>query len=101
LDGWTVEEAIRGLATHGYDEDVAKEAYFLCGGNIRDMLQASTPEGYQLVRKSLDHAISLFVPNALQIALVSSMRSQDSRDRVLTMFQAGNLDTSDLMGILQ
>jgi hypothetical protein len=101
LDGWTEEEAIRGLATHGYGEDVAKEAYFLCGGSIRDMLQASTPEGYQQVRKSLDHAISLFVPNTLQIALVSSMRSQDSRDRVLTMFQASNLGISDLMIVVQ
>jgi hypothetical protein len=101
LDGWTEEEAIRGLATHGYGEDAAKEAYFLCGGSIRDMLQASTPEGYQEVRKSLDHAITLFVANELQITLVSSMRSQDCRDQVLTMFQASNWGDSDVMIVVQ
>jgi hypothetical protein len=94
LDGWTEEEAIHGLAIYGCGEDEAKEAYFLCGGNIRDMLLATTPEGYQEVRRSLDHAISLFVANQLQIAFFARERSADSRDRVLTMFQAntcGNL----------
>ena len=36
LDGWTEDEAVAGLQALGYNGEMAKEAYDLCGGSIRN-----------------------------------------------------------------
>jgi hypothetical protein len=61
LDAWAEAEAVDGLVNYGHREVTAKDAYWLCGGNIRDMIAACTPEGYNDKKVSIDSAVSVFV----------------------------------------
>jgi hypothetical protein len=87
LDGWTREDITAALAAAGHDERKALNAYWLCGGNIRDALQACTPRGFDLVKNVLDHVVT-FTPAAMgELALRGHSPRHDEADRVRTLFR--------------
>jgi hypothetical protein len=94
LDGWTQEEAIAGLKAVGRcdEAEAAEEIYWLCGGNIRDMLVACGAP--QKVQAEIDLRINNLGDATMAMTLLSAERSADpsSPDRLRTMF----LDKSSL-----
>jgi hypothetical protein len=85
LDGWTKDEAI--AAFPGYKTAV-KNAYALCGGNIREIILAMSGSGGEYrVRNKLDQAIERTLQSEVKLALTSTTRSEKTGDRVRTMFR--------------
>jgi hypothetical protein len=88
LDGWTHEEAMDGLALLNHDKLKAEDAYFLCGGNIRDMIKAC--DSFQEVRKSLDALVEEDVDTkSIELAVTNALRNRaaSNPDRLRTMFE--------------
>jgi hypothetical protein len=94
LDGWTAEEAHAALVDRSSPEAVAG-AYYLCGGNIRDMLDALTPEGATQVKSDLDEALKQ--PSNIKLVIPHSLRFPDVRGRLWTMFRSDECRVDNLM----
>jgi hypothetical protein len=95
LDGWSAEEAVRWLRSLKHTAKIAKEAYFLCGGNIRDMLKACvSPEETKLL---LDKVVNEASDDLVELAVVSTERANapNNPDRLRTMFELPG-DVGDL-----
>lgn len=86
LDGWTREEAIDGLEALGHDKAKAAEVYWLCGGNIRDLLAACV--SMEPIREELDLVVDQQGIESIKLALLSTERRADplSPDSLRTMF---------------
>jgi hypothetical protein len=95
LDGWNEEEAIRYLVhakrfhvAEGRDgSEKARNAYWLCGGNIRDMLDAFDNE--VLVISNLNARLRHLSSSMVELALISTERGNEDKsspDRLRTMF---------------
>jgi hypothetical protein len=103
LDGWTKEEALVALA--GNDEfgdvvhpDQVKNAFRLCGGNIREIIMTlSGPAGEREVRNKLDIAIGRTLKSEVKLALESTTRSDLTGDRVRTMFRLPESNDGNVM----
>jgi hypothetical protein len=90
LDGWMREETVACLTqVHNKSHEEAREAFRLCGGNIRDLIDvcgAKVKLGEK--RDELDDLLKSLSDRAVQLALRSSLRQDDvaSPDRLRTMF---------------
>jgi hypothetical protein len=86
LDGWTREEALDGLEALGHEKSKAAEVYWLCGGNIRDLLAACV--SMDTIREELDLVVGQQGIEAIKLALLSTERRADplSPDSLRTMF---------------
>jgi hypothetical protein len=100
LDGWTNEEAVHVLAIHGYGHKAAR-AYWLCGGNIREMIDSCEPRGFEATRENLDRAARLNPTLNEQLASYPFDRSTDNSDRVQTMFRIVNDQSMRAMNVIQ
>jgi hypothetical protein len=89
LDGWTEDEAAAALvALHNQSSAVAQQAYFLCGGIIRDMLQACS--SYNDVKHQLDELVEHCDRDSLELVAGGTQeRAEDpgNPDRLRTMFE--------------
>jgi hypothetical protein len=86
LDGWSKEEAALALSIAGH-KDQAAMAYWLCGGNIRDMMSCCTPQGFRVTREDIDHVIKFIPTLQRQLVYWGTDRAKDSSDRWQTMFR--------------
>jgi hypothetical protein len=93
LDAWSEDEATSVLQKMGNDKQKADRAYWLCGGSIRDMLFATTLEGYKSLENTIAQNFSYFFKGE-ELAVESSERSAGSRDRFRRMFWCGDYKTS-------
>jgi hypothetical protein len=93
LDAWSEDEATSVLQKMGNDKEKADRAYWLCGGSIRDMLFATTLEGYKTLENTITQNFSYFVKGE-ELAVESSERSAGSRDRFRRMFWCGDYKSS-------
>jgi hypothetical protein len=102
LDGWTKSEAIEGLHIFGYKESLVEEAYTLCGGKIRDMLEFCEGKR-EKVRLSLDIACNELNDSSIALAIQSTERKLADKipDRLRTMFRDLTITNTELMNGLQ
>jgi hypothetical protein len=102
LDGWTESEAIEGLNTFGYKKNVAMEAYNLCGGKIRKMLEFLIV-GRQTVKDKLDTLVGRLTETSIDLAIQSTELNPNENipDRLRTMFRDTSRTSKILMNALQ
>jgi hypothetical protein len=84
LDGWSKEEAALALSITGH-KDQAAMAYWLCGGNIRDMMSCCTPQGFRATREDIDHVVKFIPTLQQQLVYWGTDRAKDSSDQWQTM----------------
>jgi hypothetical protein len=75
---------------NGFEEE-AKKAYWLCGGNIREMIEAIETD-FRYINDNLQYRISLLTQDMQGLLLHSTARVEKESDRLRTMFRQ---DTSD------
>jgi hypothetical protein len=87
LDGWTRGEAMVALSRRDFEEGTIDMAYYLCGGNIRNMLAACSD--YDAVQNKVQRWVDeLDVKSIEDFAFTSTERGANKKyDRLLTMFR--------------
>jgi hypothetical protein len=102
LDGWTESEAIQGLNNLGHEKSLAKEAYNLCGGNLRAMLQVCCGKK-QPVKDQLDGVIVILKKLYITLAIQSTERkfAYNIPDVSWTMFRDTTRIGTNRMDALQ
>jgi hypothetical protein len=101
LDAWTKEEGIEALTKFGHPDDRAREAYWVCGGSIRDMLKAIDNTTHR--KQKINLSLKYFIDNEV-LAEESSMvteRRQGANDRLRRMFRATFCASTAEMAIIQ
>jgi hypothetical protein len=101
LDAWTEEESMDALTALGRPHDKAKDAYWLCGGSIRDMLSAVKDSGTR--KERIDQNLSFFRDNDLlaERSTIVIDRSEGVRDRLRRMFRDPAGTSTKVMRIVQ
>lgn len=92
LDGWSKVEAIAALLLLGKTEIEAKDAYFVCGGCMRDMLEYANGDNNDrmIIKNTLTNLVSRTQQNQVELIITSHARNKDddsgNPDRIRTMF---------------
>jgi hypothetical protein len=94
LDGWTKEEAAAALAMVGHGKKKAETIFWLCGGDVRDMLHACTPQRFNQVKTH--KAYMLRCGGAVEMAAIPPFRF-NQEDLLRTMFRVKGSDGERLM----
>jgi hypothetical protein len=94
LDGWIDTEATIALTALNYTEEQAKEAYYVCGGNFREMLKVCR-NGTADTKEVLKERISRLPSQTVKLFSDSSLI--DLPDMLRTMFELR--DFSDYTGV--
>jgi hypothetical protein len=109
LNGWTKDEAIKATTDGMNTDDITKveDAFFLCGGKIRDIKAAVID--YDEVKRHIDITLDALTNETVQLALqsseISNIPSKETASRVRNMFRVEEPESEadeDLhMGALQ
>jgi hypothetical protein len=92
LGGWSQDDARQALRALGHDgKDAGRSVFELCGGNIRDMVDAAV--NYEKVKARLDRLVDGMDKDSVTlVAMASSSHRPDSprnRDRLRIVFEGG------------
>jgi Retrotransposon hot spot protein len=94
LDGWNEHEAMTALvALNKVSPATAQQAYFLCGGIIRDVVQACS--SYAHVKRQVDQLIDQCDKESVELVVGGTERrgnAPGNPDRLRTMFELRGLD---------
>ena len=100
LDGWKRGDAVPALEMYGFTKKQADEAYDLCGGNIRTMLEVCQ-EGRAKVEKRLKYLLLRFDLSKLELVAFDCTRQVGGPETLRTMFQSSRLRSKEIMSPIQ
>jgi hypothetical protein len=98
LGGWSQDDARQALHALGHDDKNAGRSVFeLCGGNIRDMVDAAV--NYEKVKARLDRLVDGIDKDAVTlVAMASSSHRPDNprnRDRLRLVYEGPRTDSEE------
>lgn len=126
LDAWTKDEAIAALSCSSIftltqstptnvvstslttvDDinpatvDVVEKAYWLCGGSIRNILEAcKNSEKFEATKQKLENIVKHLRSEVITLALTTLVRADAGSDSIRSMFRENN-DANDIMHAVQ
>ena len=87
LDGWKSGDALHALKMYGFTKKKCKEAYEICGGNIRKMLEVCL-KGRAEFESRLENQLKRLDKSKLKLVLEDSAREGSGPDSLRTMFRS-------------
>lgn len=96
LDGWRKAESITALTAFGHTTDLASDAYSICGGCIRDMVDYvnSDDVGREETKLDLESLVDRVQDDQVELVLTHTSRNNDddsgNPDRLRMMFNKAN-----------